>query len=177
MTTKSESENQTQRGPVRLVPWLISGVVLGSLFMYYYDPDRGNYRRARARDKGRHYSLRSQYLIFRRFNDLSHRLKGVSHRFGQYFIGAERDISDERLMLRVRSQFGRLARYPRMIEVHVENGHVHLQGQIYHHEVKDLVACVGRVRGVKAVINELEERTVLQGISGRPKTMATSLNV
>lgn len=56
---------------------------------------------------------------------------------------------------RIRSRLGRVVSHPRSVEVHVENGTVHLGGHIFTRELDNLQAEVKHVAGVRAVRSEL----------------------
>jgi hypothetical protein len=73
-------------------------------------------------------------------------------------------VDDWRLVERVRARLGRVVSHPRAIDVHVSNGAVTLIGPILADEVERVVSAVASVRGVEAVLNELEPHESAEGI-------------
>jgi hypothetical protein len=69
---------------------------------------------------------------------------------------AEEVVGDDLLEARVRARLGRLVSHPGSVEVVVHGGRVTLIGPVLAEEVGTLLAGVRRVRGVEAVIDELE---------------------
>ena len=67
-----------------------------------------------------------------------------------------RETFDGVVVDRVRSKLGRYTSHPSAIEVHVNNGHVTLNGPILDDEVAALVSAVKSVDGVREVDNLLE---------------------
>jgi hypothetical protein len=65
-------------------------------------------------------------------------------------------IDDRVLVERVRAALGRVVSNPRAIDVDAENGEVILRGSILQSEVSRLLNRVRRIRGVNAIISELE---------------------
>lgn len=58
---------------------ILSGVGLGALMMYLFDPQGGNRRRALIRDKAVGMSNDAKEAISGRAEDLSNRAKGLMH--------------------------------------------------------------------------------------------------
>src|SRR5262249_26378541 len=106
--------------------------------------------------------------------DLSHRLHGILSEGGQLF--RRKDVSDDALAARVRSNLGRVVSHPHAIEVTVNEGHVTLSGPILANEAKGLLKRISKIPGVLGVRNALisHERAGdvpgLQGGKARPKS-------
>ena len=84
------------------------------------------------------------------------------------------DVTDSRLVERVRAKLRRVCSHPHAIGVEVCDGEVTLRGPILADEVRDVLEAAASARGVHAVVNNLEphERAngvpSLQGIGRRP---------
>jgi len=57
--------------------WVLGGAALGALTMFLLDPDRGNRRRALAKDKMYSAAVRTRKQIDAKSRDLSNRAKGL----------------------------------------------------------------------------------------------------
>jgi uncharacterized membrane protein len=125
--------------------------------MYLLDPDRGARRRALARDKTVHALHRAGRVFDKAARDLHYRARGLAAE-GKALLTAE-EVPDDLLVQRVRSHMGRAISHPHAIEVEAHDGEVTLRGPILAGEVPELVACVHRVAGVKAVHHHLEPHT------------------
>jgi hypothetical protein len=128
----------------------LSGAVLAFLF----DKDRGRRRRVLVRDQ-----------VVGRTNDLRDWLDGSRKNVGNWTQGLiaetkgrlkDEAVDDMTLIARVRSEIGRVASHPKMIDVTANNGHVTLNGYILTDEIRRLLRTVSRVRGVHALTNELQ---------------------
>lgn len=62
---------------VSLVKWALGGAALGALTMFLMDPDRGNRRRALAKDKAYSVAVRTRKQIDAKTRDLANRAKGL----------------------------------------------------------------------------------------------------
>ena len=62
---------------VSLVKWALGGAALGALTMFLMDPDRGNRRRALAKDKAYSMAVRTRKQIDAKTRDLANRAKGL----------------------------------------------------------------------------------------------------
>jgi gas vesicle protein len=62
---------------VSRVKWVLGGAALGALTMFLMDPDRGNRRRALARDKIYSAAVRTRKQIDAKSRDLANRAKGL----------------------------------------------------------------------------------------------------
>jgi hypothetical protein len=151
---------------------MLTGLGLGVGLMYFLDPDRGRRRRALVRDQLARASRVSGAAIGTLSRDMAHRASGVAARAR----GAlQRDSADDHVVAeRVRSQLGRTVSHPRAIQVDVRNGVITLSGPVLQAEVPRLLRAVEHVRGVREVVNALEEHEqaghvpALQGGSAPP---------
>ena len=130
----------------------LAGVSAG--IMYLFDPDLGKRRRSLLRDKLIHFRNKLCKAADISIRDAGHRLYGTFYELRAKFRG--RDTSDGVVVDRVRSKLGRYTSHPSAIEVHVNNGHVTLNGPILADEVAALVSAVESVDGVREVDNLLE---------------------
>jgi hypothetical protein len=110
--------------------------------------------------------------------DMSNRARGI--------VAARRtrtqaeDVDDRTLVERVRAKLGRTCSHPRAIDVDAKNGEVTLRGPILAAEVQDVLAAVAAVRGVTAVMDELELHESSRGISslqGDPRAVRATLDL
>jgi uncharacterized membrane protein len=150
---------------MRFFPVLTLAGIAGAV--YFFDPERGRRRRARARDK----LVKAQHRLADGFGaggrDLSNRAWGTVAEMRHVFPGG--DVDDAVLRERVRSQIGRLVGHPRSVEVQAADGCVYLGGQVLEHEFGRLVRAVQRVPGVRDVENRLQivnDPTQIPGLQG-----------
>ncbi len=149
----------------------IGSLFLGAGAMYLLDPDRGTRRRALARDKGVRMSRKMGEGIATTARDLRNRsagaAAGIKARFRTDLAG------DEVIEERIRAELGHSVSHPGSIAVTVLDGRVILSGPVRSDEVKDLLATVGAVRGVREIENQLDVRSDpdrLPGLQGgRPR--------
>jgi hypothetical protein len=151
---------------------LISGIGIGAGLMYLLDPDKGNRRRALARDKMVHTLHKTRDAVGTTSRDMQNRARGVVSTIGSRF--SREDIPDNVLVDRVRSKMGRVVSHPSAINVNARLGRVTLSGPVLSSEVKSLLKNVSSVRGVQGIDNQLEVHSEagnipeLQGESRRP---------
>ncbi len=152
--------------------WALGGVGLGAGLMYWMDPRSGRTRRVHAQEKADRalWAMGSGIEVVGR--DMAHRTRGLFCK-ARGRLHAE-EVDEVTLEARVRSALGRFCSHPGAIEVSCREGRVALKGAILAKEVKPVLACVRRVRGVREVVDDLEvhERAGnhpdLQGGIGRP---------
>ena len=151
---------------------LLTGFGVGVGVMYFLDPARGARRRAGVRDRLAHSSSRTRRAVGVVRRDIAHRLSGAIAR-----MRALRDDSavDDRILVeRARAQLGRAVSHPHAISVEASAGVVRLRGALVQAEVSRLLKAIGRVHGVRRVINELQVHKdatgipALQGGSAQP---------
>jgi uncharacterized membrane protein len=151
---------------------VLGGIGLGAGLMYILDPARGNRRRAIFKDKVVSGLNKTGDAIGTTSRDLGHRTYGLFSSIGSLFSRGE--VSDEKLVARVRSKLGRVVSHPHAIEVIVNEGRVTLSGAILADEVDDLLEVVSSVGGVVDIVNRLEvhneagDHPDLQGGVDRP---------
>ncbi len=149
---------------------LLTGLGVGAGLMYLLDPERGRRRRALLRDRLVHSGHLGADAMGATRRDLTHRASGAVSRMRGAFRRTATD--DVVLVERVRSQLGRLVSHPHAIDVAADSGVVTLRGAILQSEVPRLLASIERVRGVREVVNALDEHKeagdvpALQGGSG-----------
>jgi uncharacterized membrane protein len=134
---------------------LLTGLGVGVGLMYFLDAKRGGRRRALVRDQVTHSLNAGADATAATGRDLAHRAAGAAARVrGTLRRGP---VDDVVLVERVRAQLGRWVSHPHAIDVDVASGAVTLRGPILKAEVKRLLKSIERVRGVREVVNALEE--------------------
>ena len=150
---------------------VLAGLGIGAGLMYFLDPDRGRRRRALVRDQVAHAGHLASEAAAATTRDASHRMAGVAARVRG--IAADDHADNDVLVERVRAQLGRVVSHPRAIDVLASDGIVTLRGPILREEVGRLCRAVENIKGVRDVVNELDEHDepgnvpALQGESRR----------
>lgn len=150
---------------------MASGMLLGAGLMYILDRNQGRGRRARMRDQLKHARNELDDLVDTGSRDLRNRAQGLAAGAKARVSGQE--VDDTVLVERVRAALGRAVSHPHAIHVGAQEGTITLSGPILTHEVQTLLPLVRGVRGVRDVVNRLEEHAQagdipsLQG--GRPR--------
>jgi hypothetical protein len=154
------------------------GMAVGAALAVVLDPNRGGRRRALIRDKvvrGAHLTARRAEATMR---DVANRVRGVAAATrGRIWT---EEVTDSRLLARVRAKLGRACSHPHAIDVEVRDGEVTMGGPILADEVRDVLDAAASVRGVHAVVNELEPHDTADGVpslQGIGRTSRRSLNV
>lgn len=162
------------------------GIAVGAGLMFLLDPRRGNARRAMVRQQ----SVRAAHEVENAFGigkrDLEHRARGIA----SLAFGKRRPVAvpDDVLVARVRSRLGRVCSHPHVVEVASKGaGVVELKGPVLRSDLDRTLAGVARVRGVRAIDDDLDvhdvaDITALRGNDrrwgqGRSLTPATRLVV
>ena len=135
---------------------LLTGLGIGAGLMFILDPDRGRRRRALARDKAIHYQHKLAAAAYATARDVSHRLQGVVAETRGRLQDAE--VSDDILVDRVRSAVGRYCSHSHALQVRSQDGRVTLAGPVLAWEVPRILLAAGKVRGVRALVNEMQVR-------------------
>lgn len=78
---------------VSLVKWALGGAALGALTMFLMDPDRGNRRRALAKDKAYSMAVKTRKQIDAKTRDLANRAKGLRAE-AKHLVSGDRSESD-----------------------------------------------------------------------------------
>jgi len=137
---------------MRLLTFL-KGVGLGAGLMYFFDPDRGNRRRALVRDKAIHTTNQLGKTIDSASRDLTNRAAGLVAEIQSIFT--IETPTDVRIVERVRARIGHVVAHPSKVKVSARYGVVTLGGSVLVSEVTPLLQCVTSTRGVVGVRNEL----------------------
>lgn len=132
---------------------LATAAGLGAAAMYFYDPQRGNRRRALLRDKLTRLANVSDDALDAVTQDLGHRVQGLTAELRA--LGTPGEAPDQVIVARVRSRLGRVCSHPGAVDVTADNGHVTLSGAILADEADLVQARTGAVRGVRGVTNKL----------------------
>ncbi len=132
----------------------IGAAGIGAGLMYLFDPDRGVRRRAVTKDKAIHAANMTGKAIATVWRDAGNRGSGILAELGN-LIGSQ-PPDDTQLAERVRAELGFLVDHPGAIEVSAKDGCVTLYGPIHSAEIKGLLSRVWKVRGVKAIDNQLD---------------------
>ena len=134
----------------------LAGATIGAGLMFLLDPDRGNRRRALARDQilsaGRHAG-----------EDIGAKARHLRNRARGLVAGARTRMrpeleDDDVIAERVRTELGRVVSQPGAVVVAVEDGVVTLSGEVPALEREDLIAATRWVRGVRDLEDNLEAR-------------------
>jgi osmotically-inducible protein OsmY len=131
--------------------------------MYILDPDRGNRRRALARDKLVAAGNKTSMYAGKLSRDLGHRAQGLVAETRTLFRGEQ--VADDVLVDRVKAELGRHAVHHRALAVTANGGRITLRGPALAGEVDELISAVASVRGVSGVDNQLEVHERADGIS------------
>lgn len=134
---------------------ILSSAAAGALAMYFLDPQSGRRRRARTHDKAEHAARRIREAYDVTLRDAEHRAQGLQA-MSRRLLRRENNVSDPKLVGRVRAVLGRYVSHPHAIEVSANCGHVTLSGPILEDEVYSLLHAVRHVPGVRTVENRLE---------------------
>jgi hypothetical protein len=149
--------------------------------MFLLDPGFGARRRALVRDKVVHGVRRTREGLGAASRDLSHRAHGAAALVRRARTWP-RSVPDDTLVERVRATLGRNVSHARAIDVRAEQGTITLAGPVLAAEHTALLKRVGRVAGVKNVIDALDVHQIagrtpaLQGgsiPSGEPSELAS----
>jgi hypothetical protein len=135
----------------------LQGAVIAGGLAYFLDPDRGARRRARARERVMRLAGRVEREIGAGTRDLEHRLVGALHEAGERWRHEDVNVPLPVLEARVRSALGRVCSHPHELDVIArEGGVIELSGEIEDNHADEIVAAVRRVRGVRAVDDDLK---------------------
>lgn len=138
---------------------------VGAGLMYFLDPHSGHRRRAQVRDRATRARRRLLRAVGRTGRDLWHRGRGLAARARATMT--PESPSDQVVLGRVRARLGRYVAHARSIHVEVRQGAVQLTGPILAREADALVASIGKIGGVRTVVDRLERHE-----SGLPRSLA-----
>ncbi|MGZ5037770.1 MAG: BON domain-containing protein [Usitatibacter sp.] len=131
----------------------IGGLGLGAVLMYFLDPSLGRHRRALLKSRAAERTRILQDATEAAVEAAAVRTRAAVARITQK---SPEDAADDSVLgERVRAAIGRVVADAQAIEVRVREGIVTLKGPARAEEIAELVACAGRVRGVKEVDNRL----------------------
>jgi hypothetical protein len=157
---------------------LLAGAGIGAALAFMFDPQGGGRRRALVRDKAVWMSRKTRDGLDATARDISNRARGIAAATRGRF--ASDDVDDAILIERVRAKLGRACSHPHAIDVEVRDGEVTLRGPILAEEVSGVLATAAAVRGVEAVVNELEAYDSPEGIpslQGEGRIAGPSLDI
>jgi gas vesicle protein len=81
---------------VSRMKWMLGAAAVGAITMFLFDPDRGDTRRAAAKDKMNSAVSKTRKQLDAKSRDLANRAKGLRHEAGKIFSEAkESDRSTE----------------------------------------------------------------------------------
>ena len=144
---------------------LLTGIGVGFGLMYLLDPGRGARRRARVRDAAVNAMHTAADAADTTRRDVTNRVVGTAAELRGRFTSGD-DVNDGTLVERVRSKLGRVVSHPHAISVTSGNGVVTLTGPVLQAEVPRLLRTVEAVRGVRDVVNQLEEHKQAGDVPG-----------
>lgn len=135
---------------------LLISTGIGAAAMYYFDPERGRYRRSKTRDQlvhAGHTARHSGGVIAR---DLCNRTQGLASKLRSLSMSKPEQPTDEVIVERVRAHLGRVITHPHAIHIESSHGVVTLAGPILQAEVPLLIDSTLGIKGVRDVQNRLE---------------------
>jgi len=151
---------------------LCQGACFGATAMYFFDPERGRYRRSLFTDKMRSLTNEVCDAFDVAARDFNNRLAGMTAEM-RSLRSINEPVPDDVLCERIRSKLGRYISHPRAIQVDVADGRVRLSGPILTSEVERLIDVVRGMAGVNQVENNLDAHQSAENIpalqGGRPK--------
>jgi hypothetical protein len=122
--------------------------------MYFLDPDRGRRRRRYLRDRSTHFGREAARVTGTTVRDLRNRAVGSIAELRSSL--SHEEVSDEKLVARVRSKLGRATTHPRSIVVTAADGVATIEGDVLASEAPAVREAVQDVHGVRAVEDRLE---------------------
>lgn len=133
----------------------VTGIALGAVYTYFFDPSNGKFRKAIAQEKASRYGRDIIYYGGKIFRDIRNRSLGLNAKAHRLFNKNEK-VTNEVLVARVRAVLGRAVTHPRSVQVTASNGVIALSGTILEEEYADLIKAVKKVQGVKNVVEKLD---------------------
>lgn len=141
---------------------LLGSFALGVAATRMLDPIGGRRRRALIRDKAVSAAHTAGDAVDTTSRDLANRGRGVLARLRARL--RPEDVDDDTLVERVRARIGGVVSHPHAVRVSAENGRITLAGPILADEIDRTVMRAARVRGVRAVDNQLEAHDGADGV-------------
>jgi hypothetical protein len=141
---------------------LIGGMGLGAGIMFLLDPNLGRRRRHIIRDKARSLAHEAEDHIGKKSRHFRNHAHGL---VAETRARLQEDVVDDfTLIERVRAALGRVARYPRAIDVLAMEGRVTITGPVLASDRAGILAAVRAVRGVKDVTDRLEGHETAENV-------------
>jgi hypothetical protein len=143
---------------------LTYGLAMGAGLMFVLDPRQGGARRALVRDKSARALHDVEHAARIGAKDLGHRGEGLVARF----FGADHEpVSEVTLEERVRARLGHVCRHPQAVTVRARGrGEIELKGPVESDEAERVLSAIARVRGVRAIDDDLSRVERLPGGPG-----------
>jgi CBS domain-containing protein len=138
---------------------------IGAGLMYLFDPLGGSGRRRRVRSRTSSMSHSSAEAVESKSRHLRNRAAGILA-IAKSRWNATDEVTDEKLVARIRSRLGRHASYARAVQVTSNGGNVILSGPILAKEVSGVLDCVNAIPGVKSVESRLEVHETANSLQG-----------
>jgi hypothetical protein len=138
------------------------GAALGAGLIYMLDPQSGRRRRALVRDKVTRAGHLTRDALDATARDAYNRGQGIITSTRARWRSEE--VADEVLVERVRAKLGRVCSHPHAIDVRVAHGNITLRGPILASEAPAVLRTTQGVRGVKAVMNQMDVHETADGV-------------
>ena len=146
-----------QRRKASSIGSFIAGAAWGAGLMYILDPNRGRTRRARVRDK----VVRGIHVLqcesSKQLRNAGHHLVGSVLELRSSVRDRVRNIEPDILIDRVKAQLGRDVRHMRMLDFHVADDCLVVEGPVLRGEAEKIRRKLEKVRGVKSCDVRVEE--------------------
>jgi CBS domain-containing protein/osmotically-inducible protein OsmY len=128
---------------------------IGAGLMYLLDPLRGSTRRSALQKRTTGLYNSSGEALGSKSRHIKNRAAGIVAS-AKSLMNTSEDVTDEKLVSRIRSRIGRYVSHARAVQVTANEGNVILSGPILADEVPELLDCVNAIPGVKSVESRLE---------------------
>jgi hypothetical protein len=143
--------------------WFVLGAAVGSVSMYFLDPQRGRTRRAYIQQRAVGIGNDAICVVDKQVRNFGNHIWGLGAELVSFIVKSPA-TDDYTLVQRIRSKIGREVTHPRALHIRAENGRVFLSGKILSTEVENVVECIRRMKGVNHVVNDLEVHTSAESI-------------
>jgi osmotically-inducible protein OsmY len=150
-TTRYRPRNADSGGSPLAV---LLGLGAGLALMFFLDPASGRRRRAVVQEKSVHYARQAAHTREALARRVLGHIRGAIAAIREQ-VQPEEPVEDAILLERVRAAMGHMVHDPRGVDIRVRCGTVILKGPASATQIEELMACAGRVRGVREVENRL----------------------